>query len=420
MVITALLIVIASVASWGDLDWSSLSLAGRELFGHDGLHVYARNPWLQDGPPLVLLYAGLARLGQDVGAVVTHVAMWALLFWVLRTATPRKSADASSKRVHLHRAAIIAVAVLPALVWNLPPFNAPEALLWTAAFGVLGGWMLLPRRGVWLRTRVDLGRAELFGLLLIGSWALLASASAHVEDAIAIALVIWAAVQTDRYADRSEDSTVRAAIAVGIAMAFKPWAVAGVAVLIRRGRPLMVLRDLAIAGSLVVASWLPFIFGSGGLHAASTPLPISGISSLTFIGFGGGAPSWMRAVQLAAIVVAALAARRSGAADSVAAAMAVRLLLDPASYLYYLSPVLLAVGIADLTRGRGPWRLLAATASLWLVPCFVTDVRVVAVIRSLALLGVLASSVVAGARSTRPESVEARRIRRRDLAEATV
>lgn len=395
LALACLAVGIALAFDRGSLDWGLVTTAGHLLVHGGGLHTYDRDPALQAGPLGLALFAGLAALGTT-GVVTAQLAMWGLGAWVIFTASSSRPHTRPDAPISRPAWLVGVVVLLPALTWHLPPVGAGQLLLWPVLAAAVAALAVLPSTRGTIRGDITLSRTQWVGLLLVGTWALLAAGSAHLEDAVAIAALAWVVRDTGR------ERGLRAAVVVGLAIAFKPWAVAGLAVLVRRDRPSRVLRDLAVAVAIPAALWLPFVLAAPGtLHAASRAFPVQAVTSVAALGLtpGAPAPAWLRSVELAGIVLASLTARRSGAADAVAAGMCARLLLDPSASGYYLSTALLAVGAADLTAGRPARRLTAGLVGLWLLPLLSTDLAAVAWLRTGVLLALLASYVV---RARRP------------------
>jgi hypothetical protein len=395
----ALVVIAASIVVWSDLDWGLLAGGGRQLVGAAGLHVYVKDGALQAGPVALAMFGVLQELGRPAGPLLIHLLIWLAggLGLVVADRTSRDGSEPTAQRrarttVHVPRWAIVVVALAPFLIWHLPPLNLGLVGLWGAlalALGVLAG---LPHTRELVVKPESLSRLELCALLTAGTWATLASGSAHLEDAVAPLLLIWAVHCADRR------KYLNAALCVGIAIATKPWAVAGIAVLLRRHDRRLVVRDLVVAAATAALAWLPFVLAAPGtLHAADRPFTLQHVVPMAlFLHSGVTAPHWMRTVQLLGIVVAAVAARRSSAADAVAAGMCARLLLDPGSSTYYLSSVVLCIAAAELVTGRRPHRLVVAVIGLWVAPFLTSDLTLTAATSAVVLLALIASYVVPG------------------------
>lgn len=400
---TALLLAVASLPVWASTDWNLLARSGQLLFGSTGLHVYVRESALQAGPVALATFGVLQKLGATVGPLLVHAAMWSALALALHWAggshrPQHPAANVAAKRKSTPYWAIVVIGALPVLTWHLPPFGRGEQLLWLSCALILAVALALPSAGMFLRRRVALTREQWCGLLLLGTWAMLASGTAHLEDACATCLLFWSARDSER------GNHLRAAVLVGVAMGFKPWAIGGLAVLLRRDRPALVVRDFSVAGAVVVGAWLPFVIAAPAtIHAAARPFGVMSLVPLSLVLPAGGAPPWLRTMQMAGIVLASFIARRRGRADAIAAGLCARLLLDPTNLSYYASTALLGIAGADLANHRPARRLTVALVGLWLLPCLSLSSTYVAIVKAATLVALLAS--YAGRPSPAPSDV---------------
>jgi hypothetical protein len=258
------------------------------------------------------------------------------------------------------------------------------AALGLAIVGLVDGMVrrVAPDRWARVRTR-DL---VVGGVAFLVAWGDIAIRSLHVDDAIALAALVAA-----MWMLAGERPWV-AAVALGVAAAAKPWAIGFAPVALvgsepmrRRGARMAVVAWVAIAG------WIPFV-----LDARRTLSSAAGFaertdprSTLRALGFHAVAtPSWDRPVQLAlGFAVAAWVVHRGRWAAAPAAAVAVRLAVDPVIRHYYTAGLVLVVLIAELVHGsrHGPWRAIVVWALLELpiglrVPPFVVgELRLLAV-----------------------------------------
>jgi hypothetical protein len=110
----------------------------------------------------------------------------------------------------------------------------------------------------------------------------------------------------------------------------------------------------AIAGSILI--WAPFVLADpiGFLEAGRGYSDVLHGSTLALVGVEpySGLPSWVRPLQLIACLVATwwLATRRSWAA-AVAGVLALRTLLEPATWNYYSTSVMAGAMLFELSRG---------------------------------------------------------------------
>jgi hypothetical protein len=374
--VTILLVTLtATLPASMNLDWASLNAGGKVLLGPDWVHVYARQPTLQAGPPSLLLVRLCDVLSGGHGLLVVHLAMAGILplgLWIVEEAMHED-----------HR------------YWSTQPVRIDEGIgrpmLWCWLV-MLSAWSLLPSVGVetkagalllagaigpvWARLRADSVhripvtpsaasaiRTLEIGLLVAPAWALLAGGSAHLDDGVTLlsALVAMSFVQRGHW--------VGAAVAVGAAIAFKPWGVAALPLLfaLPRGRRAIAI---AVASAVPALAWAGFIIGDPHtLSAAGQHFGVMATSPLALFHGHADVPSWWRTFQLSMIVlIGALAVRRRGWPAGLAAAMCTRLLFDPATFSYYSATVIVAIAIFELVMGYRPVRTGIAMAILWALP----------------------------------------------------
>ena len=282
-------------------------MAGASLLGSrgagGGLHLYAAHPELQMGPLTFLVMSPFGRVPEAVTGVVVAVLVAA--------------------------AGPVLVRVLPALV------DAP----------------------------VTARQRGLAALVLLPVWAELAVHYAHLDDALALVLLVAGMLAVRR------DRPVLAALLVAASADAKPWALAFVPVLLALPRSRWV-RALGTWALGIAAAWLPFLLADPGtLHAGRFAIPNDASSSLRALGFTGpGTPLWDRPVQvLLGLALAVLAVRRGRWLAVPAVVLAVRMLLDPATYPYYEAGLVLATVLVDLgvRRARLPWLSIAVLAGTY-------------------------------------------------------
>ncbi len=310
-------VLVAWTAGWavvhtpgGGYSWHYFSLAARLLTGSGpsaGLHVYSAHPELQMGPLAMLV------------------------------AVPIRALD-------------------PTLAYFVAP------LLLTVTGPLLLAGLVRARDQLVARTSPLLLLST--GLLLLPVWTEVTTHYAHLDDVLAMAFAAGAAVAA-RYGSAPATGLLLAA-----AVDAKPWA-AGFAAL------LLVLphhRRAAASAVLalgVAAAWLPFVLGDPGTLSL-THFSIDNVDDSALRALGvttAGTPSWDRPAQLALGLTAALFALRRGRWQHVLlVVVAARLLLDPQTYPYYTSGLVLAAAVADLlTRERRLPLWTLATASWYVV-----------------------------------------------------
>jgi hypothetical protein len=288
-------------------DWHYFASGSDLLFGRHpagmpypgGLHLYANYPEYQIGP-LALALAGFFRLvGGGHGHLVAQACMCA----------------------------------------------AGPGVVYAVERGAV-----LSRRLRSVQDEPWLGLAVLGGgLVFIRSWTDVAGPIAHVDDVIALAAAagaVWAVAAR---------RPVWAGIAVGIAIAAKPWGVLELpllAALGRRGASRGFAASVATAG----LAWLPFLIADPVSISASGRFTIwnRADSALRVLGVHDSiAPGWLRPTQMAlGILLALVAVRRGRWAGALLAAFAVRLALDPAAWPYYTPELVLGALVWDLLGAR--------------------------------------------------------------------
>jgi hypothetical protein len=204
------------------------------------------------------------------------------------------------------------------------------------------------------------------GCLTAFTWAKLGGYG-HLDDALTLtcAIVALSRVRAGR--------PLSAGLAIGIAIASKPWGVIFLP-LTFAARP-RDLRAPLLAGAVAAAAWLPFILGApDSLKSLRPTVNVAPDSVLAVFGVTNDSmPDSMRVVQLiACLTVACVLALRERPESIIAAAVAVRLAADPATWSYYTPGLVVAVVVWDLLdRRRFPWATLVAVVALaptWLVP----------------------------------------------------
>ena len=301
-----LLLALALLSAWSvrdDVDWGLLSAGARGLFSSAPLAVYAKTPGLQAGPPSLVVVRGLNLLPGTTGLWIAHILL-AVLGWYLLYLVERWTVSGAGWRSAPLGAGLLTLAV-----------GAPVLMQW--------GW--------------------------------LAGATPHPEDGLAILCALLAVRAISRHREMC------GALLVGLAIAWKPWAIAALPLVRGCSRT---FKALMIAIVVPAACWLPFLIGDHStLSAVGHGFALQVNSPLRALGLSGTTlPDWWRSVQLfGALTGAALAARRDWR-FAFAAGCAMRLLLDPAGYAYYYAGVFMVTALTERLVGARPWR----TAVLWL------------------------------------------------------
>jgi hypothetical protein len=306
---TALLLWLLAGHGWYVDDWHFFVQGAKSLTGPSGpstgLHVYAAHPYLQYGPIALFFAAAVRLVGPDNG-------------WMLGSAI-------------------------------------------CMGLGVLTVWLLERAALATGRTAREIRPAILVGgIFFLKAWCYPAVDAGHPDDVIALTAVAVAVLGVAR------GRWAVASIAIGCAAAAKPWAL--LALLLAAAMPGKRLRGLALAVTVAILPWLPFLladhrtFDVGSVH-----LPIEPGSSLTWLGAAvHSAPAWPRLAQfLVASCLCVWALRRGRWTLIPIIAFAVRINLDPQITTYY--PAGAALG-ALLWDAFVPTRLPGIrTMLVWLV-----------------------------------------------------
>jgi hypothetical protein len=192
------------------------------------------------------------------------------------------------------------------------------------------------------------------GAVFIASWMDLALYG-HVDDALVLScgvVALWAC------------ATHRPELAgglLGLAVGSKQWAVILLPLALafdERGRR----RAIAWAAGIALAVWAPFFVADLGTANSARNL-VAGDSAMKLLGFSGFSPSWWRAVQLGIAIVAATYVVVKGHWPALLfVAVAVRVVLDPATWDYYAAGLVLGALAFDIigTKRLVPWWTLGA------------------------------------------------------------
>ena len=223
--------------------------------------------------------------------------------------------------------------------------------MWAAFVFLLGVGLLTVRE---LRSLMRPGdrtaerRWLLASLAVMVAWGEVAVHYGHVDDAMALFFGVLALRLL-----RSGHPVI-GALAVAIAIDFKPWAVPLIALVLLapRGRrsKLLVLIPVAVA-----AVWVPFAVGAGlaGSSALTFTLPIAPASPLPLLLDDGTTPFWCRPAQLlGGLALAALAIRAGRWPSALVIVIALRMLLDPTTHNYYDVGIIIGAAIFDIVVTR--------------------------------------------------------------------
>jgi hypothetical protein len=194
------------------------------------------------------------------------------------------------------------------------------------------------------RSRMAIALVGALGVAnVVGGWG-------HPEDCVSLAFVIWAALVVER---SGTAGAPKAAVLLGIALAFQPLAILGVAPVLAR----LPLRDLArlwwrlLVPSLIVLS-LPLVAETHQtlfvlvhqpfLPAANSRTPLTPLAPQIGPGLDGGGPTRLVATLLSASLAFAVCRRRQDLATVLtmtAVAFYVRILFETELNWYYVWPV---------------------------------------------------------------------------------
>lgn len=257
-----------------------------------GLHLYASHPQLQIGPLALLVAVPGQLLPRQVTLLLAELALAALGLGLLRT---------------LEQAGA-----------RLTQGAVPLPLLMAV------------------------------GVVLIPVWSAVAVHYTHLDDALAMAFGVLAlrALVAQR--------PMLMALALAAAADAKPWAVGFVVLL--AALPARDRRRAALTTAAAVeAMWLPFVIADPQtLMIGRFTIETAADSGLHALGVNDPAtPPWDRPAQvILGVLVAYLAVRGRRWPQVLLAVIAARMLLDPQTYPYYGSGLLVAAAAADLLQRR--------------------------------------------------------------------
>src|SRR5664279_3979672 len=207
--------------------------------------------------------------------------------------------------------------------------------------------------------------------VLLPVWAELAVHYTHLDDALALVLLLAGMHAVARC------RTIPAALLLAASADAKPWALAFVPLLLVLPRDRW-HRAVLVWLVAVAAAWLPFALADSlTLHAGGFSIPNVASSSLRAMGVtAASTPSWDRPVQLLlGIALGAVAVHRGRWLVVPAVVLATRMLLDPGAYPYYTAGLVLATVIVDLgwLRTRWPWVSMGVVLGLYACLLYTSD-----------------------------------------------
>ncbi|HTW21781.1 MAG TPA: hypothetical protein VME70_16415 [Mycobacteriales bacterium] len=275
---------------------------GIAIYGGNPLHLYANLPIVQVGPPALLPVIATEWMSPH-----TVNVLWVVLMALMGIASIA-FVEAAAARV-----------------------TAPVSA------GVSAGVGAVRRRAI----------VFALGLPISIAWGYEVGEYHHLDDAMAmllLCLVLWL-IATGR-------SAWLIGIALGVAVAAKPWAIVMAPVLIGLPRTGRAKACLALIVS-AAAFWAPFVIAAPQtVSALGSFLIVPRPGSILYLfGLHGQVQGWLRSAQFASgVAVATYVAVRGRWAAAPLAGLAVRVAFDPYIYSYYgLGPVLAALAW-DLMR----------------------------------------------------------------------
>lgn len=245
------------------------------------------------------------------------------------------------------------------------------------------------------------------------AWTLLAVRYGHPDDVLALVGAV-VALRLLR-----SGAVLRSALVLALAVDCKPWiAPVALVLLVVPGRQ-RVTAALVLVG-VVAAAWVPFLLDPRSLGAAGFTIPVDPTASIHLLGLADSrTPPWCRPAQLlVGGLLVAVVAHRGRPEAALLVVVVVRLLLDPATHLYYDAGAVLGACLLD-TGVLLPVATIVALGGLLLPPTLVpTDASAQSVVRlvTLLLLGALAVSGRRRATEEPPRRRRAAPTQRRSVA----
>lgn len=216
------------------------------------------------------------------------------------------------------------------------------------------------------------------GAILLGIWSVLAVKWLHLDDVLAIGLLVAAvrAVRNGRW--------MASGFLLATAVSAKPWAIVALPVIMALPREKWAKAFLALIGT-GLAWWLPFIVAApstvGALGGVVVPLQPSTVWRLLGL-TGVWAPHWLRSVQLGVALLTCFGAiRRDRLSAVILVGLWCRVILDPGVYSYYLAGPVAGALLFDLSRDRRWPAFTAASAGVALAGMYLPWPTLAAAVR---------------------------------------
>jgi hypothetical protein len=286
-------------------DWLTFEFGARTIvhlnshYNSGALSLYAHYPFIQIGPPPLILVGALQWLRPTAVSLIFASLMALAGIWCLRCVELTASAYLTAERRHSMQVLVLRTGLLVAPIW------AWESARWQ-----------------------------------------------HLDDIMAITatMTTMAVIATGR-------RWWLAAVLIGLAIASKPWALATAPCLLglpREDRARASLLAIIVAG----ACWGPFVLGDSQTVSAlgNFRFSVDAGSTPHFLGMAlGNAPRWIRPVQFVGgflVAVAAVRQRRWLAVPLIG--FAFRVVIDPQMWMYYGMGPMIAAALWDCA-GRRKW-----------------------------------------------------------------
>ena len=355
--------------------------------------------------------AGCAVVGASLLLLVDHARSWHYLADAARLLFAGPSTEGSGLELYRSRpdfqfgpVSIILAAAFTALPGGIEEWTV---MVVASLAGVLTLALVADAVGPGAAAPLEAGDERtwhrvllLTGLAFLVPWLRLAAYTAHVDDVIVLTAAAAAVAGVAR--DRPGWTTA----AVAVAVAAKPWAIILVPLCLVGDDPRRWWRA-ALAIAPAALSWGVFILGSPGTLGSlrGFVIAIDPNSGLRALGVAEPTtPGWLRPTQLALglAVTTVVALRRDAWPRILAAGIAARLLIDPATNHYYTTGLVVGALVWELHRepGRLPWRTAVGAVVLELAARDVSLGGAMPTVRFLLLAAVIVAAIATPVEAT--------------------